>query len=261
MWMRQEMLTIAAFITLTLGWTGPAWALQTAGFEEVQVATGLNSPTAMEFSPDGRLFVAQQSGRLRVIKNGSLLPDDFVTLSVTSNGERGLLGIAFDPAFSSNRYIYLYYTRAGADPKNRVSRFTASSSNPDVVQAGSELVILDNIASDAGNHNGGAIHFGLDGKLYVATGDGGATASNSQSLSNLSGQTAAHQSGWKRSVGQPLCRNLRRPRRDLGPGTAQPVHVCRGPSDRQNPYQRCGSEYVGRDQCRRQGSQLRLAGV
>ena len=189
MCMRQKMSAVFILVIIAgLGWPESARAFQTAGFEEAQVATGLNSPTAMEFSPDGRLFVAQQSGRLRVIKNGSLLPNDFVTLNVTSNSERGLLGIAFDPGFSSNRYIYLYYTRSGSNPKNRVSRFTASSTNPDVVQAGSELVILDNIASDAGNHNGGAIHFGLDGKLYVATGDGGATASNSQSLSNLSGK-------------------------------------------------------------------------
>jgi glucose/arabinose dehydrogenase len=97
-------------------------------------------------------------------------------------------GIAFDPNFATNRFIYLYYTRTTSPIKNRVSRFTASSSNPDVVQANSELVILDNIASDAGNHNGGAIHFGLDGKLYVAIGDGGANSSNSQSLSTLSGK-------------------------------------------------------------------------
>jgi len=142
----------------------------------------------MEFALDGRLFVAQQSGHLRVIKNGSLLPADFVTLSVASNSERGLLGIAFDPNFASNGFVYVYYTRSASPIKNRVSRFTASASNPDVAQANSELVILDNIASDAGNHNGGAIHFGLDGKLYVAVGDGGSNASNSQSLGTLSGK-------------------------------------------------------------------------
>ena len=106
---------------------------------------------------------------------------------------RGLLGIAFDPNFASNRFIYLYYTRyyTRSTPtpiKNRVSRFTASILNPDIAEPNSEVVILDNIASDAGNHNGGAIHFGLDGKLYVAIGDGGQNSSNSQSLSTLSGK-------------------------------------------------------------------------
>jgi glucose/arabinose dehydrogenase len=167
----------------------PALAFQTSGFQQTLVASDISSPTAMEFAPDGRLFVCQQSGGLRVIKNGALLPTDFVTLSVASNSERGLLGIAFDPNFDSNRFIYLYYTRSTPTPiKNRVSRFTAGILNPDIAEPNSEVVILDNIASDAGNHNGGAIHFGLDGKLYVAIGDGGQNSSNSQSLSTLSGK-------------------------------------------------------------------------
>ena len=69
------------------------------GFSKTLVATGLSSPTAMQFAPDGRLFVAEQGGRLRVIKDGALLPTPFVTLTVSSVGERGLLGVAFDPAF------------------------------------------------------------------------------------------------------------------------------------------------------------------
>ena len=64
----------------------------------------------MEIAPDGRIFVCQQGGSLRVIKNGVLLSTPFVTLSVDPNGERGLLGIAFDPNFATNNFIYLYYT-------------------------------------------------------------------------------------------------------------------------------------------------------
>ncbi|MEJ7677608.1 MAG: PQQ-dependent sugar dehydrogenase [Segetibacter sp.] len=62
--------------------------------------------------PDGRLFVTQQNGQLRIIKNGVLLAQPFITLNVNSSGERGLLGVAFDPAFSTNHYVYLYYTTA-----------------------------------------------------------------------------------------------------------------------------------------------------
>src|SRR5688500_3450431 len=80
------------------------------GFREVLVASGLASPTAMQFAPDGRLFVAEQTGRLRVIKDGALLPTPFVTLTVNASGERGLLGVAFDPAFATNHYVYVYYT-------------------------------------------------------------------------------------------------------------------------------------------------------
>ena len=155
------------------------------GFVETQIALGFTSPTAMEFAPDGRIFVCQQAGRLRVIKNQTLLAADFLTLSVNSSGERGLLGIAFDPAFATNQFVYVYYTVPASPAHNRVSRFTA---NGDVAVPGSELVILelDNL-SGATNHNGGAIHFGPDGKLYVAVGEN-ANGSNAQTLGNRLGK-------------------------------------------------------------------------
>lgn len=157
-----------------------------AGFTETQIVTGLSSPTAMEFAPDGRLFVCLQGGELRVIKNGALLSKPFLSLAVDYSGERGLLGIAFDPDFSTNNFVYVYYTNAAASPMhNQVSRFTA---NGDVAFANSELVILtlDDLG-DAAGHNGGAIHFGPDGKLYVAIGDN-ANGSNSQTLDNRFGK-------------------------------------------------------------------------
>lgn len=156
-----------------------------AGFAETLVTSGLSNPTAMAFAPDGRLFVCQQGGQLRVIKNGTLLATPFVTLPVDSAGERGLLGIAFDPNFATNQFIYLYYTATTPATHNRVSRFTA---NGDVAVAGSEVVILDlNNLSGATNHNGGAMHFGADGKLYIAVGENAAPL-NSQTLNNLLGK-------------------------------------------------------------------------
>jgi glucose/arabinose dehydrogenase len=158
------------------------------GFAETRVATGLASPTAMAFAPDGRLFVCEQGGRLRVIKNGALLTQPFLTVSVNASGERGLLGVAFDPNFASNGFVYVYYTTAASPIHNRVSRFTASASNPDVVAAGSEVQLLNlpNLSS-ATNHNGGAIHFGTDGRLYVAVGDN-ANSANSQVLTTTLGK-------------------------------------------------------------------------
>ena len=156
------------------------------GFTEVQVGGNLSgSLTAMAFAPDGRLFVCQQGGQLRVIKNGVLLSTPFVSLTVDSSGERGLLGIAFDPNFTTNHYLYVYYTVATSPIHNRVSRFTAAS---DTAAPGSEIVILnlDNLSS-ATNHNGGAIHFGPDGKLYIGVGEN-ANGANAQSLSNLLGK-------------------------------------------------------------------------
>ena len=139
----------------------------------------------MDFAPDGRLFVCLQGGQLRVIKNGALLGTPFMTLNVDPSGERGLLGVAFDPNFSSNNFIYVYYTVPGSPAHNRLSRFTA---NGDVVVPMSEFVLLDlDNLSTATNHNGGAIHFGPDGKLYIAVGEN-ANGANSQTLGNLLGK-------------------------------------------------------------------------
>ncbi|MFL6209944.1 MAG: PQQ-dependent sugar dehydrogenase [Pyrinomonadaceae bacterium] len=158
-----------------------------SGFTETQI-TGLSNPTAMTFAPDGRLFICQQGGALRVVKNGALLATPFLTVTVDSAGERGLLGVAFDPNFATNHFIYIYYTATTPATHNRVSRFTASTANPDVVVAGSEQIILDlNNLSSATNHNGGAIHFGPDGKLYVAVGEN-ANPANSQTFANLLGK-------------------------------------------------------------------------
>jgi len=174
-------------VATLLGNAAPAATLPT-GFSETRVATGMSSPTAMAFAPDGRLFVTQQGGQLRVIKNGALLATPFLTVNVNSSGERGLLGVAFDPNFASNGFVYVYYTTASSPIHNRVSRFTASASNPDVAAAGSEVQLLNlpNLSS-ATNHNGGAIHFGTDGRLYIAVGDN-ASSSNSQTLNTTLGK-------------------------------------------------------------------------
>lgn len=153
-----------------------------AAFNDVQVATGLTNPTQMEIAPDGRIFVSEQPGTVRIIKNGSLLTAPFVRLAVNSDGERGALGLAFDPAFASTHYVYVYYTSASG-PHNRVSRFTANEDT-----SAGETVILELPAlSSATNHNGGSIHFGPDGKLYVSVGEN-ATPDNSQSLATPLGK-------------------------------------------------------------------------
>ena len=154
------------------------------GFSTVLVADGITNPTAMDFAPDGRLFVCQQGGQLRVIKNGALLPNPFLTVTTDANGERGLLGVAFDPNFANNRFVYIYYTATTPSTHNRVSRFTA---NGDVAVSGSEMAILDLENLNAGNHNGGAIHFGPDDRLYIAVGEN-AVPANSQTLANRLGK-------------------------------------------------------------------------
>lgn len=154
-----------------------------------RVAGGLTSPTAMEFAPDGRLFVTEQGGTLRAVTaGGSLRTALDISGRVDSAGERGLLGIAFDPGFSDNRRVYLHYTQRATrntPAHNRVVRFTLGGDA--VVEGSGKLILRLNNLSTAKNHNGGAIHFGKDGRLYVAVGDN-ANGDNAQSLRNLKGK-------------------------------------------------------------------------
>jgi glucose/arabinose dehydrogenase len=143
------------------------------GFTDSPVVSGLTNPTDMEFAPDGRLFVAEQAGKVRIAKpNGTLATFLDISAKVASNGERGLLALAFDPNFSTNHFVYLHYTREATSTTpvhNRVVRVTASG---DSAVAGSEKLIfrLGN-QTTAANHMGGALDFGKDSKLYIATGD------------------------------------------------------------------------------------------
>lgn len=186
---RFYLATVLAVTFLLVGRFAPVFAATLPpDFRVEQVISGLTQPTAMEFAPDGRLFVCEQRGTLRVItfsSNGAvLLPTPFTQVPTQAQGERGLLGVTFDPAFSSNHFVYVYYTISGSPPHNRVSRFTANGNTA----AGSETVILElDPLTSAQNHNGGAIHFGTDGKLYIGVGEN-AQRTNAQTLTNLLGK-------------------------------------------------------------------------
>ena len=162
-------LSLSMIVTFRESSPASAAAVLPPGFTDTEWVSGINRPYQMEFAPDGRLFVSQQGGKLRVIKNGVLLEAPFLTVTVDVTGDRGLIGIAFDPAFTVNHFVYVYYTTPTPVPHSRVSRFTAAG---DVAVAGSEKVLIE--LADLGSatiHNGGSIHFGADGKLYIATGD------------------------------------------------------------------------------------------
>jgi len=171
-----------------------------AGFTEAAVATGLSNATAMEFAPNGDLWVLEQGGAVKRFRSGSTSADvvgNLGALGISSSGERGVLGIAFDPQYATNKSVYVYYTSLSPVTHNRISRFTVNDGNSaDYYFAGTSgqgadagssgtptadpIFDLDPL-SGATNHNGGAIHFGPDGKLYVAVGDN-ANGANSQSL-------------------------------------------------------------------------------
>lgn len=176
-----------------------------ANFQRVQVTTGISSPSALAFIPDGRILVCQETGQLRVVKNGSLLATPAITLSVNSSGERGLIGVAVDPNFATNHYIYLYYTHTSG-PHNRVSRFTMTG---DI--AGSETAILDLPTLSAIYHNGGGLSFGTDGKLYVSVGDNKVGA-NAENLDSYMGKVLRINTDGTVPAGNPFSGGAQRSR-------------------------------------------------
>lgn len=157
-------------------------AILPEGFAELLVAQHLD-PTAMALAPDGRIFITEKNGKVLIVENGELLNDPFIILQVDNYNERGLSGIAFDPDFANNQYLYLYYTVNGAG-HNRVSRFTA---NGNYAVPGSETILIDLDPLAGTIHNAGSMTFGEDGKLYISVGDG-ANSNAAQSFFSLLGK-------------------------------------------------------------------------
>ena len=159
----------------------------------MEVDSGYNNPVAVTGARDGsgRLFVVEQAGRILIVGAGVFL--DMASLVDSSGNEQGLLGLAFDPDYAVNGYFYVNYTHdpPGINPDvTRVSRFEVSVGDPNSADSSSETMILE-FEQPAPNHNGGDLHFGPDGYLYIATGDGGGTEdpnAQGQSLDTLLGK-------------------------------------------------------------------------
>lgn len=146
------------------------------------VATNLVVPWSLAFAPDGRLFVTERPGRLRVIENGQLREEPVAELPVANVGEGGLMGVVLDPDFQQNGYLYVMYTyREGQGLRNRISRLTVQDD-----RAGEEFVLLDNIPG-GNNHDGGRLRIGPDGLLYAGTGEAG-QRDLAQDLNSLAGK-------------------------------------------------------------------------
>ena len=146
------------------------------------VLPGLAFPVGMALAQDGRVFFNERlTGRIRIINpQWQLVPTQFCQITIAANGEQGLLGLALDPDFTNNRFVYVYHT-ASSPLRNRVVRYTESSGS-----CTQETIILDNLPAST-NHNGGIIQFGPDGKLYVIIGDAENT-DNAQTVTSLAGK-------------------------------------------------------------------------
>jgi glucose/arabinose dehydrogenase len=173
--------TVLVLVAAMAGRAGAVTA--PAGFTVAPVVTGLQQPTAAAFAPDGRLFVLEKAGAVRVwTPTGGLAAEPVVTLASCTTSEMGLLGIAFDPDFARNGFLYLYHTQppagdvrrcaegSSAGRRNRVVRVTVSGTQADPA---SGVELLGGLRTDNGNHDGGCLRVGPDGFLYVGVGDTG----------------------------------------------------------------------------------------
>jgi glucose/arabinose dehydrogenase len=195
---RSRAALLVVLAGLARGFPGIAAAapVPAEGFQDTLVVAGLDQPTALGFAPDGRLLIAEKAtGRVRVFRNGRLLPEPMLELAgiVPVDGfldaylERGLVGLALHPSFESEPLLYVYYTICRTtdgitcpSADNRVSRFRVEG---DRVDAASHVLILKDIDARGAIHNGGWLGFGpLDGRLYIAVGDGGMTPAWAQDV-------------------------------------------------------------------------------
>ena len=144
------------------------------GFTVETVCEGLDGVITMDVARDGRIFICEQTGAIRVVKDGRLLDEPFLRLAVDDFWERGVIGVALHPHFPKEPWVYVHYVRKEPFPHHVVSRFTADG---DRAVAGSELVMIEGedqslrVGKYPGAHQGGALRFGTDGKLYVPLGE------------------------------------------------------------------------------------------
>jgi glucose/arabinose dehydrogenase len=157
----------------------------------------LTDPTTVRHAGDGsnRLFITEQSGTIKIYNGTSLEATDFLDISsiIASGGERGLLGVDFDPNYATNGYFYVHYNKNGSNFGDTIiARYSVSSGDSNIADPNSAQIIM-RIDQPASNHNGGDIHFGPDGFLYIGMGDGGGSndnagdGNNAQNKANLLG--------------------------------------------------------------------------
>ncbi|HXM75786.1 MAG TPA: PQQ-dependent sugar dehydrogenase, partial [Thermoanaerobaculia bacterium] len=200
------------------------------GYTDTAVVTGLSQPTTFTWTPDGRMLILEKVGRVRIVVGGTLRAAAALDLSasVDSGGEKGLLGICLDAGFATNGFVYLYYTTLA--PKNRISRFTMTGN---AIAPASETVLLDGADATNGNHNGGTILIGPDGKLWAAPGDSGTGGAKSQDLSpnSFNGKVLRMELDGSAAAGNPFLGDVTKEPRIFAYGFRNPYRFTFRPSN------------------------------
>jgi len=153
------------------------------GFAKTQLAHGLQNPSVFAFAPNGDIYIGEQSGAILIYRNGAVLPTPVVTLNTDGSGEKGLLGLALDPNFATNGYMYVSYTTL--DEHAQLSRLTVQNDTADLA---SEKVYLKGNQLQNAHHSANDLHIGPDGKLWWTVGDNVPSISNAETLTNIYGK-------------------------------------------------------------------------
>jgi glucose/arabinose dehydrogenase len=224
-----------------------------SSFSQATLVSGFGSQlTAIAVAPDGRLFVTEKDGAIRVVRDGLLNPVAFATVDVASGSERGLLGIALSPDFGTTGFVYVYYTTSEGGVHNRISRFQALG---DVASSVEQVLVNLPALSSAENHNGGALAFGNDDMLYAAVGDN-ANGSLAPALTSVFGKilrfnpdgtipsdnpfvgtaTGANRAIWARGLRNPYTFAFQRSSgrlhiNDVGEGSWEEINLGRAGAD------------------------------
>ena len=255
----KAVLCLTVLLLVTTGAQIVNGATVPAGFTDTLVANRSLDPTAMAFAPDGRIFVCQQGGALRVIKNGALLPTPFLTVTVDSRRRTWSAGhrLRSKLCFKSTCVCLLHRYHSAFTIVSVASPLMATS-----LSAGSEMIVMDlpNL-STATNHNGGAIHFGPDGNLYVAVGDN-ANGANAQTLSTGSAKLLRITSTGAIPTDNPFFNQATGNNRSIWAlGLRNPFTFAFQPGTASDVHQRCRREHLGRNQRWNRRVELWLAHV